>query len=80
VDVRGPQPGQQQVAALQPVGVVPGVRERAAARVPPEMVQLVSAGRQVGPADDLAVPGRRRVGVEHGERVGLLRRPSKATT
>ena len=75
VDVGGPQPGQQQVAALQPVGVVPGVRERAAARVPPEVVQLVSAGRQVGPADDLSVPGRRRVGVEHGERVGLLRRP-----
>src|SRR6185437_5585345 len=47
--------------------------ERAAARVPPEMVQLVSAGGQVGPADDLTVPVRRRVGVEHGERIRLLR-------
>src|SRR6266581_1063622 len=55
------------------IGGVPGVGERAAAGVPPEMVQLVSAGRQVGPADDLAVLGRLRVGVEHGERVRLLR-------
>ena len=44
-----------------------------AARVPPEVVQLVSAGGQVGPADDLAVPVRRRVGVEYGERIRLLR-------
>jgi hypothetical protein len=73
VDVGGPQPGQQQVTPLQAVGVVPGVGERAAARVPPEVVQLVSAGGQVGPADDLAVPVRRRVGVEHGERIRLLR-------
>jgi hypothetical protein len=75
VDVGGSQPGQQQVTPLQarrPVGVVPGVGERAAARVPPEVVQLVSAGGQVGPADDLAVPVRRRIGVEHGERIRLL--------
>src|SRR5205085_11206650 len=60
-------------AQRQPGGVTAGMRKSAAAPVPAEVVELVAAGGQGGPADDLSVPGRRRVGVEHGERVRLLR-------
>jgi hypothetical protein len=51
--------------------MVPGVREGAAARVPAKVMQFISPGREVGPADHLAVPRRRWVGVEYGERVRL---------
>jgi hypothetical protein len=74
VDLGRPYARQQQVAPPQSLGMVPGVRECAAARVPAEMVEFVSPGRQVGPADDLPVPGRLRVSAEHGQRVRLLRR------
>jgi hypothetical protein len=57
---------------VQAVGVVPGVRERAAARVPSEVVQFVAPGRQIAPADDVAVAVGRRIGVQHDERVRLF--------
>ncbi len=71
VDVRRAQPGQQKVAALQAIGVMSGVGERAAARVPTEVVQLVAAGGQIGPTDHPAEASRFRVGVDDGERVRL---------
>jgi hypothetical protein len=74
VDLGRPYARQQQVASPQSLGMVPGVRERAVARVPAEVVEFVSPGRQVGPADDLPVPGRLRASAEHGQRVRLLRR------
>ena len=74
VDLGRPYARQQQVASPQSLGMVPGVRERAAARVPAEVVEFVSPGRQVGPADDLPVPGRLRVSADHGQCVRLLRR------
>jgi hypothetical protein len=74
VDFGRPHTRQQQVASPQSLGMVPGVRECAAARVPAEVVEFVSPGQQVGPADDLSVPGRLRVSAEHGQRVRLLRR------
>ena len=73
VDARGPQAGHDQVPALH-VRVRRVRAQRAAARVPAEVVQLVAEVRQVGPADHLAVPVGCRVDVEHGDRVGSLRR------
>src|SRR4029077_17520384 len=47
------------------------VAERAGARVPPEVGQFVACCRQISPADDLTVRGRRGVAVDHGHRVAL---------
>jgi len=74
VDARAAKPGQQQEAALQAVlaHVVALVHQGAGAGVPPEVVQLVPAGGQLGPADDLRVVRRRLVDVDDAEGVGLL--------
>jgi hypothetical protein len=74
VDARAAEAGQQQVAALETVAahVVPLVLQRARAGVPAEVVQLVADGRQVGPPDHAAVPGRLRVDVDHRERIRPL--------
>jgi hypothetical protein len=68
-------PGQQQVAPRQAVHVVPLVLERAAAGVPAEVVDLVTAGRQVRPPHHRAVARRPLVDVDDGERVGALAGP-----
>ena len=74
MDARGAQPGHDQVTPLD-VRVRGGRAERAAARVPPEVVQLVAWVGQVGPADHATVRGRGRVHVDHGDRV----RPGRGT-
>ena len=47
------------------------VTERAGAGIPPEVVQLVASGRQLGPANHVTVGGRAGVAVDHGHRVAL---------
>jgi hypothetical protein len=70
IDPRRPEPRNDEVTPLH-VRVRRVRAQRAAARVPAEVVQLVARVRQVGPADDAAVVAGGGVGVEHRDRVGL---------
>jgi hypothetical protein len=47
------------------------VAERARASVPPEVMQLIACGRQLGPADHLAVGARASVAVDHRHGIAL---------
>ncbi len=72
VGARRPDARHDQVTALERAVVgVALVAERAGAGVPPEVVQLVARGRQLRPADHLAVGGRAGVAVDHGHGVAL---------
>jgi hypothetical protein len=71
VDPRGAQSRHDQIAPFH-VRMRRRRAKRAAACVPPEMVQLVTGVRKIGPADDLAIVVRRGIGADHGDRVRLL--------
>ena len=69
VDPRGTNTRHDQVAPLQ-VRVGRVRAEGGAARVPAEVVQLVTRGRHFYPADDRRACRRPRVDVDHGDAVG----------